>query len=204
MKNISYIINGALAVAIIVLFILFFTSKNSSSDSNTTIAFSKEDSTSVLPVAFINVDTLLTQYNLYNDSFEEIAAEEKKIASTAEQKKKQLENEYNTLNQKLQKNAFLSQEQFDAEANRIRNLEASIQNNIQKLQADFFQKQNKMNNQIFDSIRVNLDDYNKKANYHIIFSNRGLDNILTAKKSYDITKVIVEQMNSRYKKESAK
>lgn len=204
MKNISYIINGVLAVAIIVLFILFFSSKGNTSDSTTTIAFSKEDSTTVLPVAYVNVDTLLTHYNLYKDSFDELAAEEKKIASTAEQKKKQLESEYNTLNQKLQKNAFLSQEQFDTEANRIRNLEASIQNNIQKLQADYMQKQAKMNNQIFDSLRVNLEDYNKKANYHIIFSNRGFDNILTAKESYDITKVVVDQMNARYKKESAK
>ncbi|WP_108823199.1 OmpH family outer membrane protein [Dysgonomonas sp. Marseille-P4361] len=205
MKNISYIINGVLAVAIIVLFILFFTSnKNSTPQTTTTLAFSEGDSTSVLPIAYVNVDTLLTHYNFYKDSFEELAAEEKKITATAEQKKRQLESEYNTFNQKLQKNAFLSQEQFDSEANRIRNLEANIQNSLQKLQADIMQKQAKMNTQIFDSIRVNLNDYNKKANYQIIFSNTGFDNILVAKDSYDITKTIVDKMNSRYKKEQAK
>lgn len=204
MKNISYIINGVLAVAIIVLFILFFTSKDKNSDSTTTIAFSKEDSTSVLPVAYVNVDTLLTHYNLYKDSNENLLAEQRKLESTAEQKKKQLESEYNTFNQKLQKNAFLSQEQYDAEANRVRNIEASIQRDLQKLQGEIMEKQGKMNVQIFDSLKVNLEDYNKKANYHIIFSNTGFDNILVAKESYDITKVMIAQMNSRYKKESAK
>lgn len=204
MKNISYIINGVLAVAIIVLFVLFFTSnKGNNSGDTTTLAFSKGDTTSVLPVAFINVDTLLTHYNLYNDSSENLLLEQKKINSTVEQKRRQLEGEYAEFQKKVQNNAFLSQERYEQEGKRIQNLEASIQNQIQKLQGDYLQKQASMNSQIFDSIHANLEDYNKKANYQIIFSNTGFDNILIAKDSYDITKVIINQMNSRYKKESA-
>lgn len=204
MKNISYIINGVLAVAIIVLFILFFSSKDKASESTTTIAFSKEDSTSVLPVAYVNVDTLLSKYNLYNDSSEELALEYKKIESTAKQKQNQLQNEYADFTKKLQNNLFISQERAEQEQARVRNLEVTIQRDMQKLENDYLQKQARMNSQIFDSVRVNLNDYNKIANYHIIFSNTGFDNILVAKESYDITKAIINQMNSRYKKESAK
>lgn len=204
MKNISYIINGVLAVAIIVLFVLFFTSNKNNTPQTTTLAFSEGDSTSVLPIAYVNVDTLLTHYNLYNDSNEELILEQKKFESTAQQKKKQLESEYGDFNKKLQNNAFLSQDRAEQEAARIQKLEVSIQNDLQRLQTEIMQKQAKMNSQIFDSIRVNLDDYNKKANYQVIFSNTGFDNILVAKESYDITKTMISQMNSRYKKEQAK
>lgn len=204
MKNISYIINGVLAVAIIVLFVLFFTSnKNNNSGDTTTLAFSKGDTTSVLPVAFINVDTLLTHYNLYNDSSENLLLEQKKINSTIEQKGRQFEGEYAEFQKKLQNNAFLSQERYEQEGKRIQSLEISIKSQINKLQNDYLEKQARMNSQIFDSIHANLEDYNKNANYQIIFSNTGFDNILIAKDSYDITKIIINQMNSRYKKESA-
>lgn len=202
MKNISYIINGVLAVAIIVLFILFFTSnkKNTAGDS-ALLKIAEGDSTGVLPVAYVNIDSLLRHYNLYNDASEELLLESNKIKATAEQKGKQLESEYADFNKKAQNNAFLSQERYDQETVRIRNLETSIQNQIQKLQYDLGEKQLRMNAQISDSIRINLEHYNKKANYQIIFSNTGMDNIIVAKSSYDITKAIIAQMNSRYKKE---
>lgn len=205
MKNISYIINGVFAVAIIVLFILFFTSnkKNTEGDSSL-LKFAEGDTTGVLPIAYITVDSLLHHYNLYNDASEELLLEQKKINTTADQKRRQLEAEYADFQKKAQNNAFLSQERGEQEANRIRNLEASIQGQIQKLQNDYLEKQMKMNAQISDSIRINLEDYNKKANYQLIFSNTGMDNIIVAKSSYDITKVITAQMNARYKKEPVK
>lgn len=205
MKNISYIINGVLAVAIIVLFILFFTSnkKNTEGDS-TRLKFAEGDTTGVLPIAYINVDSLLHHYNLYNDASEELLLEQNKIKTTAEQKGKQLEGEYKEFQRKAQNNAFLSQERYDQELARIQNLEASIKNQIQKLQYDLGEKQLRMNAQITDSIRINLEDYNKTANYQLIFSNTGMDNIIVAKSSYDITTSIIAKMNGRYKKEAAK
>ncbi|MFV0420512.1 MAG: OmpH family outer membrane protein [Dysgonomonas sp.] len=206
MKNISYIINGVFAVAIIVLFILFFTSnkKNTEGDS-TLLKFAEGDTTGVLPIAYINVDSLLHHYNLYNDSSEELLLEQKKINTIVDQKRKQLEGEYADFQKKVQNNAFLSQERYEQEGKRIQGLEASIQGQVQKLQADMYEKQDKMNNQISDSIRINVEDYNKKANYQLIFSNTPITkNIIVAKGSYDITKVIIAQMNSRYQKETVK
>lgn len=205
MKNISYIINGVFAVAIIVLFILFFTSNKKNTEGDASLPkFAAGDTTGVLPIAYITVDSLLHHYNLYNDASEELLLEQRKINTTADQKRKQLEAEYADFQKKAQNNAFLSQERGEQEANRIRNLEASIQGQIQKLQNDYLDKQMKMNTQISDSIRINLEDYNKKANYQLIFSNTGMDNIIVAKGSYDITKAIIAQMNARYKKEPAK
>lgn len=206
MKNISYIINGVLAVAIIVLFVLFFSSEKKGSEGGSSyLKIAEGDSTGVLPVAYVNIDSLVSNYTLYDESNTELMAEQTKINATAEQKHRQLKDEYDKFQKKVQINAFLTQEKGEEEAKRIQNLEVSIQNQMQKLEKDYMEKQSKMNQRISDSIRVNLEDYNKKANFQIIFSNTPMTkNILVAKDSYDITNAIILQMNNRYKKEATK
>ena len=61
-----------------------------------------------------------------------------------------------------------------------------------------------MNGQIADSVRLCLKEYNKTANYQIIFSNAGLDNVLLAKDNYDITTKIINLLNTRYKPQVSK
>ena len=65
MKNINYVINGVLAVAVIILFVMQFSGKK---ESTVTPAFTTEgDSTNLLPVAYVNVDSLLSNYNYSKD-----------------------------------------------------------------------------------------------------------------------------------------
>ena len=70
MKNINYVINGVLAVAVIILFVMQFSSKK---ESTVAPAFTTEgDSTNLLPVAYVNVDSLLSNYNYSKDLNERI------------------------------------------------------------------------------------------------------------------------------------
>ena len=66
MKNINYVINGVLAVAVIILFIMQLSDKK---ESTVAPAYSAEGevSTNVLPVAYVNVDSLLQNYNYSKD-----------------------------------------------------------------------------------------------------------------------------------------
>ena len=65
MKNINYVINGVLAVAVIILFVMQFSSKI---ESTVAPAFTTEgDSTNLLPVAYVNVDSLLSNYTYTKD-----------------------------------------------------------------------------------------------------------------------------------------
>ena len=61
MKNINYVINGVLAVAVIILFIMQFSGKKESEVTRTFT--SGEDTTGILPIAYVNVDSLLQNYN---------------------------------------------------------------------------------------------------------------------------------------------
>ncbi len=205
MKNISYVINGVFAVAIIVLFILFFTSnKKDSAEGAISPSFAKGDSTGVLPIAYVNMDSLLMNYTYAKDANDVLMKKYNSANATLTQKQRQFENEVADFQRKAQNNAFLSQERMQQESLRIQKLEADLHSTAEKLREDYVVEQNKMNSQVTDSVRTCLKIYNKAANYQVIFNNVGLDNVLLAKDSYDITKDVLLLLNSRYKPESAK
>lgn len=204
MKNISYLINGVLAVAIIILFVLFFTKKGNSIEDKAPLAFEPGDSTVTLPIAYVNVDSLLANYEFAKISSERLMNKFKSSNNTVAQKQRQLESEATEFQRKLQSNAFLSQERAQQESQRIQKLDADLQQMAQRMQNELAQEEQKINEQIADSVRICLTEYNKTANYQIIFSNKGLDNILIAKDRYDVTQDILKLLNSRYKPEAAK
>lgn len=205
MKNVSYIINGVLAVAIIILFILFFTSNKKSGAEETTspLKFVEGDSV-LLPLAYVNVDSIYLNYNLAKDANDALMKKYNSSNAEISRRQRQLEAEITDFQKKVQNNAFLSQERAQQEQLRIQQLEADLHTLAQRYQEEYAREQQKMNGQIADSVRLCLKEYNKTANYQIIFSNAGLDNVLLAKDSYDITTKIINLLNTRYKPQVSK
>ena len=63
----NYLVSGVLAVAVIILFILQFNSNSSSKEENgKNLSVLLNDSSISLPIAFVNVDSLLVNYNFAN------------------------------------------------------------------------------------------------------------------------------------------
>lgn len=201
MKNISYLINGVLAVAIIVLFILFFTSKNGGSSDAPSLTVGGGDSVALLPVAYVNIDSLLIEYNFAKDENDKLMRKMESSNATVNQKRRQLEQEAADFYKKIQNNAFLNEQRAQQEQQRIQKLESDLQQLMQRMNNDIGLEQQRVNEQIADSVRTGIEKYNATANYQIIYSNSGLNNILLAKDGYDITKDVLKLLNSRYTSE---
>ena len=169
---------------------------------NTSFAQTVSDS-GLLPIAYVNIDTLLANYNFAKDANNSLIEKlnSSKVALT--QKQKQLEADVVGFQKKINDNAFLSAERAEQEATRLRKLETDVQMLSLKSQEDFTIEQQKTNNQIADSVKHILKEINKTSNYQIIFSNTGMDNILLAKDGYDITRKVTDLLNSRYKQKIA-
>lgn len=192
-----YIINGVLAIGLIALYILFFTSQPSS-DQKMQIRFNPGDSTFILPVAYVNIDSLLTNYNFAKDLNEALMRKEESSRATLNQKETQLNAAAQEFQRKLQNNAFLSQERAEQEQQRILKMQQEYQQTAQNLSREFALEQQKLNLQLADTIKANLVEFNKDKNYEIIFSNTASDNILYADKKYDITREVIRFLNNKY------
>src|SRR5690554_2599125 len=200
MKNSThYIISGVLAVALIVLFILHFTSKPARSETKgKELSELLNDSSFTLPIAYVNVDSLLINYNFAKDLNESLLRREESTRATLNQRQNQISTAAQEFERKLRNNAFLSQDRAQQEQERILKMDEEYQQLAERLTQDFMLEQEKLNIQMEDTIKARMVEYNRSRNYEIIFSNRTTSTILFANDKYDITNDVVEFLNSKY------
>lgn len=159
---------------------------------------SNDSSVQTLPIAYVNVDTILANYNLAKDANENLMRKMESSSATVKEKQRRLQAEYTEFQRKVQTNAFLSEDRAKQEAQRLQNLEKEIANTAARLEEDLLRERQKLNDQLTDSVRNAIKAYNQKANFEIILSNSGMDNILFAKEKYDITADILKLLNDKY------
>ncbi len=198
-NNNAYIIGAILAVAILVLYILHFTStpgKNGTRKGD--LITMMNDSSITLPVAYVNVDSLLMNYNFAKDLNEALMRTEESSRASLTQKERQLNAAAQEFQRKLQNNAFLSTERAEQEQQRILKMQQEYQQMAERLAQEFALEQQKLNMELSDTVKVRLVEFNKNKGYQIIYSNTGSDNILFADDKYDITQEVTEFLNKKY------
>lgn len=197
MKNINYVISGVLAVAVIILFIMQFTGKKDADTARTTFT-SEGDSTGQLPVAYVDMDSLLLNYNYYNDLLEVIMKKQENSRANINQQANRLQTEIQDFERKLQNNAFLTRERAEQEQQRLMRKQQELQELDNRLARELMEEQQKLTEQLRDSLLTQLSVYNQEKKFQIIFSSRSTDVILLAEDVYNITDEILSYLNKSY------
>lgn len=175
------------------------TSCSNNQQASASAAVSLGDSLS-LPIAIINTDSLLANYDFAKDLNEELIKKTEDARANLNGQASSLEKEVADFQKKVQTNAFLSEDRAQSEANRLQSKKDQLDQLNYKLQNDLAQEQAQMNARLSDTIHTVLKEYNEAKGYEVIFSNTMNDNILIAKPKYDITNEIVKILNDRYAK----
>ena len=192
--------NVVLLIAVIVLFVLHF-----SKSGNSEISSSKQSvqvvncAESQFPVAYIQVDSLLANYIFAKQANESLLRKSETSRSQLQRKMQEWQKEAADFQQKAQTNAFLSRERAESEQNNLLKKRQDLQLLDQRLTKELLQEQEKLNEQLKDTINTFLKEYNKDHNYKIILANTVNDNILYSEEECDITKDVVDKLNARYK-----
>ena len=103
-------------------------------------------------------------------------------------------------NRKLENQAFLSRERAEEAQRNIVQKQQDLQKMEANLSQQLMEQQQKMSEQLRDTINAFLKVYNKDGKYQMIISNTANDNILYAGKGYDITSDVIEKLNARHTK----
>ncbi len=196
MKNINYVVNGVLAIAVIILFVMQFSGKNETKAVKS--ISSGEASNGTMPVAYVNVDSLLENYNYAKDLNEIILKKSENSRASVNQKANSLRTEMQEFQRKIENNAFLTRERAEQEQQRLLQKQQELQELDARLSQELLTEQQKLNEQLRDTVVAQLKVYNKDKGYHIIYSNTMGDNILYAQDGYDITAELLEYLNKNY------
>ena len=161
-------------------------------------ATTTEEEATGLKIAYLEVDSLMTQYKFAKDFTEVLEKKGNNARNTLQQKGNALQAAANSFQQKLENNGFTSREQ-------AANAQAALQRqqqNLQELQArlggELDELTAKYNAALRDSLNHFLEDYNKDKHFDMILSKSG-DNILMPNPKFNITKDIINGLNKRYK-----
>ena len=166
-----------------------------------TIALAVVAAPSSLKIAYVEVDSLMTQYEYCKEYSLILEKKSQNIQSTLQQKGQALQAAANNFQQKLQQNAY-TREQAEQIQMGLQKQNADLEALQQRLSAEFQEETAKFNDALHDSLQHFIAKYNKDKKYTMILSKSG-DNILYADKSADITSDIIAGLNKAYKKGSA-
>lgn len=151
-----------------------------------------------LKIAYVEIDTLMSQYQLCKDYTELANVEGENIQRTLTGKQRTLEQHAAAMQKKFESNGFVSQDELARAQQSLQAEQQSLQELSERLYASFQEEQNKYNDEMRDSIQSFLKQYNKTKKYDFIMAKAG-DNMLLANKKYDITSEVVKGLNKRYR-----
>jgi len=163
---------------------------------------SEQTAPAELKIAYVEVDSIMTQYTFCKDYTEILQKKGQNIQNTLASKQRSLEQAAANFQQKLQQNAY-TREQAEGIQASLQKQAADLEGLNQRLSGEFQTETDKYNNALRDSIQHFLAKYNKDKKFSIILSKAG-DNLLYADKAFDITSEVVAGLNKAYKKPAAK
>ena len=193
MNKVQILVNVVLVAAVVALFVLHFGKKECAASE---VAAPSE----VMPVAYLNVDSLLANYSFAIEASEKLMSKQEDARLKMNTKLRTFQNEVADFQRKLQNNAFLSRERAEKEQQRLLQKQQELQELEAKLTEDILVENQKLNLQLADTLTTFLKAFNADGRYHMILSNNAKDNVLQADSTYDITDEVISALNARCKK----
>jgi len=148
-------------------------------------------------IAYVEVDSIMTQYTYWKEVTKLMEQKERNIQSTLAAKQKNLQQAAQNFQQGIQSNKYTQEQAQGIQAN-LQKQAQDADALQQRLGNEYQQEIAKYNKALTDSIHHFLEAFNKDKKYAMILAKQG-DNILYADKSLDITDEVVKGMNKAYK-----
>ena len=156
------------------------------------------EETGGLKVAYVEVDSLMTQYQFCKDYNLLLNQKGENAQNTLAQKQRTLQSHAAALQKKYENNGFTTRDELERAQNQLAREQQDLAELEQRLMAELANEQAQLTMELRDSIQAFLKIYNKTHRFDYIFSRQG-DNILLANNKLDITKEVVAGLNKRYK-----
>lgn len=195
MKKVNLTLNIVLLLAVAVLYVLHFTGNktdNTVSSEDSRITAGSGD------IVYINLDTLVNQYDMYNDLRTELESKVSAIDNDLNKKGRALENDVKSFEDKMQK-GLLTYSQAESMRNDLMTRDQELRNLSQQKQMELANEESVMYNRVMDAIKTYVDNYNKEKQYSLILTTTAATNsVINGEQGRNITNEIINGLNQEY------
>lgn len=196
MKQFKTCLAFAAAAAMILAGSTACSDKNAESGSKKA-ATEKKDTSKLPNYRYVDLDTVLSKYNLAKDYNEEMLRMQNNAESQMKQHQTKIQNFASNVQNKMQNNGYLSEASYKQDEQTMANMQSQAQRSYQSLQSNMEQAAMQAQKAVNDSINAFIESYNKKHGYDAIFYKQST---LYIDPALDITNEVVEGLNARYNK----
>ena len=199
MKNLSLVFNGVLALAIVALFVLYFTGgQDSDSEHESNMSDpSVEQSAEEFKVAYVLIDSLLANYVLAQELTEELIRSKSSLESELATKGQSLEKKITEFQNQVEKRLITSwdakekEKQLTEEQQVFLNLQNDMQNRLMR-------EEQEMNVRVYETVIDFVDRYNQDKGFKLIISQTSGGVLLYAEEYMNVTNQVLQGLNAEY------
>jgi len=152
-----------------------------------------------MTIAFINSDSLMSQYLLFQDLKDEIEKETLRLSNDIQQREQSLRNQFMSYQKKVESGNISYDDARKTEENLGRQQQSLIELS-EKYTSQIAEKEYFMSKQILDSITEMIVVMKKEYDFDYVLGYTQGAGILYADPKYDITAIVVQKLNDNYKK----
>lgn len=199
MKNLSLVFNGVLALAVVILFVLYFSGDKDETGEHSTNAseLAVDQPASEFKVAYVLIDSLLANYALAQELTEELLKKKANLENELAGKGQKLEKKIAEFQNQVQKRLITSwdaqtkEKQLTEEQQVFLNLQNDMQNRLMREEQD-------MNQLVYETVIDYIDRYNESNGFNMIISQTSGGVLLYAETYMNITKQVLEELNAEH------
>ncbi|MCH5233530.1 MAG: OmpH family outer membrane protein [Muribaculaceae bacterium] len=191
-------------LSVALMFVTALSIFNSSCNKNKDKAASKQQqisaiiskSDSLLPnYRYVDVDSVLSNYNLAKDYNEEMLRLQNSMESEVRKHENSLQSFASNMQNKMEKNLYLSDASLKADQQQLADMQNKAQRAVSALQNNFESAALMAQKTVNDSIEAFIREYNMTKGYDAIFFKAAT---LYVNPALDITNEVIEGLNARY------
>ena len=176
--------------------------KNNSAKTETANVDSLAQVETVYDIAFVDMDILVTGYDMYIEKKAELDKKAEQIDKNLTTRGRKLEKEIMDFQEKIQNGLVTRSQAAEMEANLQKKGEAYEADRIRIIE-ELQEEQTVMLNNVSFAIENFIKGFNAEGKYKMILANSASGPILDADPSMDITQVILSGLNAQYAEQKA-
>jgi len=199
MKKVSLWINVVLIIAVAGIYFLHF-SGNESKKVETSAEGTEQVIDRDYGIAYINIDTLVTNYQLFIDKNNELLTKRNESEAELQIQSKKFENEVRDFQDKVSK-GLITRTKAQSLQQVLAQKEQQLYATRDDLARQLAEEEQVMYRQVLNEVMEYLEEYNTEFNYKYIFSNSFGGQLLYTDKSFNITLDVLDGINEAYNKE---
>lgn len=200
MKNAPVILSSIALIGVLVLFGLHFSGDKKNTATNNKALSSP--ASGPYKIAYVDIDTFEMNYTFLKTKREEFNKRQESMQSELERSAQQYQTNVEAFQRKVQ-SGNISQSEGEATQKQLLQMQQSLRLREQALTEQLVKEKDEFNQKLHDELDDFLREYNKNKGYDYILSySKSGSQILFANVNLDVTRDVIEGMNSRAKDKS--